>query len=157
MDAFPSYAELVAQEDELQFRSFTHDDAWALGSLLRGIAHERGLPVAMDVSRGEQQLFHAALPGSSADNDAWIQRKIRVVRRCANSSLAVGQLWRERGTTAEVALRLDPARYAAAGGSFPVSIRGGGQIGTVTVSGLPQLEDHRLVVEAIRQFLGSTA
>ncbi len=155
MDAFPSYAELVAEEDELQLGSFTYDDAWSLGGVLRDLAHRRGLPVAMDVSRGRQQLFHAALPGSSADNDAWIQRKIRIVRRCGNSSLAVGQLWRERGTTAEAALHLDPGRYAAAGGSFPVIVRGAGPIGTVTVSGLPQLEDHRLVVEAMRAYLGS--
>jgi uncharacterized protein (UPF0303 family) len=157
MDALPSYAELVAEEDELRFDSFTHDDAWALGCVLRDLARERGLPVAMDVSRGEQQLFHAALPGSSADNDAWIQRKIRVVRRCGNGSLAVGQLWRERGTSAEAALHLDPALYAAAGGSFPIGVRNAGPIGTVTVSGLPQLEDHRLAVEAVRRHLGSVA
>jgi uncharacterized protein (UPF0303 family) len=153
MDEFPSFAELVAQEEELQFTSFTYDDAWALGSLLRETARERGLPIAMDVSRGEQQLFHAALPGSTADNDDWILRKIRVVRRCGNSSLAVGQLWRERGTTAEEGLRLDPVRYAAAGGSFPVMVRDVGPVGTVSVSGLPQVEDHRLVVEVIRTYL----
>lgn len=155
MDAFPSYADLVAEEDELQFESFTHDQAWALGCLLRDLARERGLPVAIDVSRGEQQLFHAALPGSSADNDAWIQRKIRVVRRCGTSSLAVGQLWRERGISAEDALHLDPALYAAAGGSFPIAVRGAGPVGAITVSGLPQLEDHRLAVEAVRAYLAS--
>jgi uncharacterized protein (UPF0303 family) len=153
MDALPSYAELAAEAEELQLASFTHEDSWRLGSLLRGIAHERGLPVALDVTRGEQQLFHAALPGSSADNDAWIQRKIRVVRRCGEASLAVAQLWRERGTDAVTALHLDPALYAAAGGCVPVVVRDAGPVGTVAVSGLPQLEDHRLAVEALRRFL----
>ena len=34
------------------------------------------------------------------------------------------------------------------GGSFPVNVENAGIIGAVTVSGLPQLQDHLLVVEA---------
>jgi uncharacterized protein (UPF0303 family) len=34
-----------------------------------------------------------------------------------------------------------------------VAVRGVGFVGTVAVSGLPQKEDHDLVVEAIREFL----
>ncbi|MFD0330409.1 heme-binding protein [Streptacidiphilus monticola] len=48
---------------------------------------------------------------------------------------------------------LDPARYAAHGGSFPLLVRGTGPVGTVTVSGLPQLDDHLFVVECLRRFL----
>jgi uncharacterized protein (UPF0303 family) len=32
-------------------------------------------------------------------------------------------------------------------------VKGTGLIGTVTVSGLPQEEDHKLVVQAIRDYL----
>ena len=42
---------------------------------------------------------------------------------------------------------LDPRLYVAAGGSFPIHVDGAGIIGTMTVSGLPQVEDHKLVVE----------
>ena len=38
-----------------------------------------------------------------------------------------------------------------------VEVRGVGMVGTVTVSGLPQAEDHRLVVETLRDFLAQTA
>jgi uncharacterized protein (UPF0303 family) len=153
VDTYPPLEELLADEAELQFSSFTLDDAWALGCRLREMAHERNLPVAIDVRHGEQEVFHAALPGSSADNDHWIRRKIRVVRRCGHSSLAMGQLWRDRGTTFEEGMKLDPSRYAAAGGCFPVIVRSVGPVGTVTVSGLPEVDDHRLVVEAIRAHL----
>ena len=152
-DPLPSYAELVADEGELQFTSFTNDDAWALGCALVEAARERKAPVAIDISRNGQQLFHAALPGATADNDDWIQRKIRVVQRCGHSSLAVGQLWRERGLTFEDVTGVDRRLYASAGGCFPVIVRGVGPVGTVAVSGLPQLEDHRLVVSTIRVFL----
>ena len=47
--------------------------------------------------------------------------------------------------------------YAAHGGAFPILLRGTGCIGTVAVSGLPQLEDHRLVVEVLEAVLADPA
>jgi len=44
------------------------------------------------------------------------------------------------------------ADFAAHGGAFPIVVRGVGPVGVVTVSGLPQLDDHRLVVEVLRAF-----
>jgi uncharacterized protein (UPF0303 family) len=146
-------AELVAQERRLVFTRFDNDDAWRLGCLLVELARERGAAVTVDVRRGEQQLFHCALPGTSADNDAWIERKIRVVRRYGSSSYLVGQRFRDQGTSFEERSRLDPDLFAAHGGAFPVLVAGVGLVGTVAVSGLPQLEDHLLVVEALEAFL----
>ena len=150
----PSVEELEAQERRLVFRQFTYDDAWALGSLLVELARERQAPVAVDIHRAGQQLFHAALPGSTPDNDAWILRKRRVVERYGASSYLVGARFRAKGTTFEESSRLDADAYAAHGGAFPINVENVGVIGTVTVSGLPQLQDHRFVVEALEQFLG---
>jgi uncharacterized protein (UPF0303 family) len=150
----PSLEELEAQERRLVFRQFTYDDAWALGSLLVDLARERQAPVAIDIHRAGQQLFHAALPGSAPDNDAWIARKRRVVERYGAASYLVGARFRAKGSTFEDSSRLDPDVYAAHGGSFPINVEGVGVIGAVTVSGLPQLDDHRFVVEALEQFLG---
>lgn len=145
--------ELLAQEQELVFGAFTHDDAWTLGSLLVELARERDLPVAVDIKRGDQQLFHHARPGTSPDNDSWVERKNNVVRRFGHSSLLIGQRHRDRGTTFEESSGLPRETYAAHGGAFPIAVAGAGVIGTVTVSGLPQVEDHKLVVEALRTML----
>ena len=153
-DAAPSLAELAAEEQDLQFTRFTNDDAWDLGSALVAVARRDGAPVAVDVSRHGHQLFHASLPGTSPDNDSWIQRKTRVVHRFGHSSLYVRQASIERGTTFEAEFGLDPALYAAHGGAFPVLVRSVGPVGAVVVSGLPQLDDHRMVVAAIRAHLG---
>jgi uncharacterized protein (UPF0303 family) len=153
-DAFPALAELLAEEDELQFPSFTNDDAWALGSALVTTARGRGLPVAVSIVRNGHRLFLAALTGATPDNEQWIRRKERVVRRFGHSSLAVRQASVERGTTFEEEFGLDPQRYAAHGGCVPVLVRSVGPVGTVTVSGLPQVEDHRMVVAALRAHLG---
>ncbi|MFF7142372.1 MULTISPECIES: heme-degrading domain-containing protein [Streptomyces] len=154
MTGAPEIAELEAQEERLTLPRFTHDDAWTLGTLLVELARARRAPVAIDIRRGGQQLFHAALPGSTPDNDAWIDRKRRVVERYGCSSLLVGSRFRAKGTTFEESSRLDPDRYAAHGGAFPIAVEGAGVIGTVVVSGLPQVEDHALVVEALERFKG---
>src|SRR4051794_40262880 len=92
-------ARVEQEERELQFRSFTHDDAWRLGCLLVELAAERELPVTIDIRRGGQQLFHAAREGTVPDNDTWVERKVRVVQRFGASSYLVGLRAREKGTT----------------------------------------------------------
>jgi uncharacterized protein (UPF0303 family) len=142
--------DLLAQEEALQFTTFSNDDAWALGNALVAAAREQGLAVTIDVGRGEQRLFHCALEGTAADNDEWIERKNRVVRRFGHSSYYMGV-----SSEGEFNARflLDEREFAAHGGAFPVRVRGAGVVGTVTVSGLPQEEDHRLVVSVLRDFL----
>jgi uncharacterized protein (UPF0303 family) len=147
-------ARLEEQERRLQLDGFDNEDAWRLGSLLVQLARERGHSVTIDIRRGGQQLFHCALPDTTPDNDTWIERKNRVVQRFGCSSFLVGQRHRDRGTTFEQTTpHLDPAQYAAHGGAFPIRIRAVGVVGTVTVSGLPQAEDHALVVEGLERFL----
>ena len=149
--------ELEAQEARLVLESFDETDAWELGSALREAAVAQGLPVAISVRRNGQRLVHTALPGASADNDGWLDRKCAVVDRYGRSSLRVGEQFRVGGKTFESDSRLDPSRYAAHGGAFPLIVRGTGCIGTVAVSGLPQRDDHRLVVETLADFIAQRA
>ncbi|MCW2508137.1 MAG: uncharacterized protein JWP68_1285 [Modestobacter sp.] len=153
MTDFPTLAELAAEEDELQLARFTNEDAWTLGTALVARARAEQLPVAVEVSRHSHQLFHAAMTGATPDNDSWIQRKARVVHRFGHSSLYVGQRSREAGTTFEEQFGLDPQLFAAHGGGFPLIVRDVGPIGVVVVSGLPQVEDHRMVVTALRELI----
>ena len=153
-DSFPSVAELAAEEAELRFSSFTNDDAWELGSALVAAGRQASAPIAIEIARNQHRLFHVALAGATPDNATWIERKSRVVHRFGHSSLCVRQASVERGTTFEAEFGLDPQLYAAHGGAFPVIVRDVGPIGVVVVSGLPQLEDHRMVVTALREHLG---
>jgi uncharacterized protein (UPF0303 family) len=148
-------AQLEDQEHRLQFERFDNNDAWALGSLLVGLARERELPVTIDIRRHGHQLFHAALPGTAPDNDAWIDRKVRVANRFNASSYLVGRRLAAGDRTLGAAQGIDEAEYAPHGGAFPIRITGVGVVGTVTVSGLPQADDHALVVEALEAFLSS--
>lgn len=150
----PDFLEaLLAEEDRLQFPSFGNDTALALGLALLETARARSLPIAIDVGRCGQQIFHAALPGTVADNDQWILRKNAVVMRFGHSSFYMGRRAALGGVPFAESMLVDPLAFAAHGGAFPIRVVGTGLVGTAAVSGLPQQEDHELVVEVIARFL----
>ncbi len=145
--------QLLQEERELQFVRFNEATAWEIGSQLVAAATQKALPITIDITRGDHQLFHAALPGTSADNDEWIKRKVRLVYRFGHSSFYMGQLLKSKGKRLEDAYLIPESQFAPHGGCFPVIVKGTGMVGTITVSGLPQAEDHQLVVETVRTYL----
>ena len=145
--------ELLQQEEEIQFSSFNYDIAFAVGTALLDAARSKDKPITIDIARNGQQLFHFAMQGTSRDNDVWVQRKNNVVNRFGHSSFYMGISLKSKGQTIEEKYLISSSEYAAHGGAFPLIIRGVGVVGTITVSGLPQEEDHELVVATLRKFL----
>ena len=144
-------SELLAQEERLQLDRFDHDDAFRLGMKLVERARAAAMPLTIQVTRVHQVLFQAAMPGTVLDNDHWVRRKTATVYRFGHSSFYMGVSCRARGVTLAERYGVDPADYAEHGGAFPVRVRGVGLVGVVAVSGLPQEEDHRLVVETLER------
>jgi uncharacterized protein (UPF0303 family) len=144
---------VTLQERELRLPRFDEQVAWELGTKLRTMAIERGLGVVIDVRRFNQPLFYTALAGTTPDNPEWVRRKGNVVARYHRSSYGMGLSLKQRGQTLEERGHAI-ADFAAHGGSFPLHVEGAGIVGSVTVSGLPQRDDHELVVEALCALLG---
>ena len=144
---------LLQEEQELQFTFFNETTAWQLGTQMAEHAMRENLPITIDITRGQHQLFHASMPGTAADNDEWVKRKVRLVNRFGHSSFYMGQMLKSKGKRIEESYLIPESEYAAHGGCFPIIVKGTGMVGTITVSGLPQEEDHKLVVESIRSFL----
>jgi uncharacterized protein (UPF0303 family) len=142
------------QERELHLPRLDAHVAWDLGTRIRALATERGLSLVIDVRRFGQPLFYSALEATTADNAEWVRRKSNVVARFHRSSYAVGMTLKVKGTTLLERYGLPVADYAADGGSFPLIVENAGIVGSVTVSGLPQRDDHNLVVEALCALLG---
>jgi len=155
-DAWPTLQQLQQDEDETVLPSLDEKVAYDLGRLAVDAAWAEGMPIVVGLWRGEHQLFHVALPGSTQDNDEWLRRKGRVVMRFEHSSLHVGQMCRDLDTTLEEKFLLQPAEYAASGGAVPLRTRDAGVVGWMGVSGLPQREDHAFVVRILRQHLAGT-
>jgi uncharacterized protein (UPF0303 family) len=146
--------QVALQEHELVLSHLDAQIAWELGTRLRTMAVERGLSLVVDVRRFGQPLFYAALQGTTPDNPEWVRRKINVAARFHRSSYGVGLSLKAKNETLMEREGLAVADYAAAGGSFPLTVKGTGVVGCVTVSGLPQRADHELVVEALCALLG---
>lgn len=146
--------QIAEQEEELQFPSFSNETALQVGLALLQAAQHKTRPVTIDITRNGQQLFHYAMSGTAADNDESIRCKNNVVNRFGHSSLYIGTALKDAGTTIEEKYLISSQEYAAHAGAFPLIVRGTGVIGTITVSGLPQDEDHDLVVSTLRTLLG---
>ena len=145
--------ELLQQEEEIQFSSFSNEMAFTVGTALLDAAKSKDKGVTIDIARNGQQLFHYAMQGTSLDNDVWIQRKNNVVNRFGHSSFYMGISLQSKGQTIEEKYLISSSEYAVHGGAFPLIIQGVGVVGTITVSGLPQEEDHELVVTILKKFL----
>lgn len=148
-------AQIEHQQRTLMFTHFTNDDAYALGVHASEMARAEKLPITIDIRRNGHQLFLAARPGTSPNNAAWIERKIRLTDRMGKASLLVHLEMARDDRTVEPANGLEPGIYAAVGGCFPISVRDVGTIGTMAVSGLPHQDDHDFVIRVITDFLAS--
>jgi uncharacterized protein (UPF0303 family) len=136
------------QERELRFKHFDAQVAWELGTRLRAAAAKREVAVVIDVRRFGQPLFYAALEGTTPDNVEWVRRKNNILARYHRSSYRMGLEMKLKGETLEQRGH-SIADFAAHGGAFPIVVEGAGIVGSVTVSGLPQRQDHELVVETL--------
>ncbi|MCX7709517.1 MAG: heme-degrading domain-containing protein [Clostridia bacterium] len=145
--------EFEQQERELQFTEFTSVTALKIGLSLIEKARKGNKIITIDITRNGHQLFHYSFDGTSPDNDQWVIRKSRVANRFNKSSLHVGTLLLKAGKTIEEKYLVSSMEYAPHGGSFPIFVRSVGVVGTITVSGLPQKEDHDMVVAAIKEYL----
>jgi uncharacterized protein (UPF0303 family) len=144
---------LIEQEERLQFSAFDNERAVRLGLALYEAARSRNVAVTIDVRTPNYQIFHLAMDGTTPNNDAWVTRKSNVVLRFHTSSYRLGRELARDDDTLEQRQCVDPEEYAAHGGSFPIRVRGVGVVAAVTVSGLPQRDDHELVVSTLEAFL----
>lgn len=136
----------MTDEDVPDFERFDHDVAWRVGSALVERCRAQGLPVVISITLGEQRVFHVALPGATADNDSWVDRKARVVRRWDRSSLALAEHYGVDGNPGFYeAFGISRADYAPGEGAVPIRVRGA-LVGVLAISGLEQGGDHDLAV-----------
>jgi uncharacterized protein (UPF0303 family) len=154
MNVDQDLAVIATQESRLQFAGFDAEAAWRLGARLREAAAARGAAATIDIWLGAQQLFLSAMPGTSPDNADWARRKRNVVLRFHRSSYAIGLELLRRETSLRERYGLEERDHAAHGGCFPLKLRGTGCVGTIAVSGLPQREDHELIVAVLAVELG---
>lgn len=141
------------QEAELVLAKFDFEVAWLIGNRLRDLGAARRAPIVIDVRLFGQPLFYTALSGSVPDNADWVRRKSNTVARFHRSSYHVGLSLKQADTTLQERYSLPSTEFSSHGGAFPLRLKEVGVIGSVSVSGLPQRDDHELVVEGLSSVL----
>jgi uncharacterized protein (UPF0303 family) len=155
MDIAKDLARIALQEERLRFDRFDAGVAWQIGSWLRNTAVARGQSIAIDIVLNGAPLFYCALVGATPNNAEWIRRKKNVMSRFHKSTYAVGLEYTRNETTLEVRTGAPLADFVTAGGCFPIRLKGSEAVlGSITVSGLPEREDHELVVQGLAEHLG---
>jgi uncharacterized protein (UPF0303 family) len=142
------------QEAELVFSVFDEAVAFKIGSTIRDRALAQCLPIIVDIRTFDRPLFYAAMPGSNASNPDWARRKINVVQRFLKSTYRMVLEQQRPDRSFKPGEGLDISDYVLAGGGFPITVKGAGVIGVIAVSGLPEREDHGVVVDALCSHLG---
>lgn len=146
-------AAIARQESTLQFDAFDNQAALDIGLQIVALARAAGQSVAVDITRNGTQLFYHGMEGTTADHADWIRRKRNLVNHSGHSSFYIHTDIKNRGGDIDAIPTLDAREYAAHGGAFPLTVRGAGQVGTITVSGMPGPDDHALVVRALQAYL----
>ena len=145
-------AQIETEARTLVLESFDETTALRLGQLLVDLALAEDLPVVVNIRTSDRTLFHAGLPGSAPLNDLWAHRKSNTALKFQLPSLLVGLRNKAKGQTLERD-GLSSADYADNGGAVPIRVKGVGTVAVATVSGLPQVEDHKLVVRGLRALI----
>jgi uncharacterized protein (UPF0303 family) len=149
----PTLDELRDQEDRLALPSLDENDAVAIGLLLIGKANARDLPVTIEVRRASRVVFRAARNGTNSHNDMYVAGKARIVERLGHSTMFERLQYELEGKTFAQETSLAFPEYAPHGGGFPLIVKGTGPVGVAIVSGLPQEDDHALIVEVLEEYL----
>jgi len=155
MDKFTeiSAEAILVEENTLLLNHFDLFGANRLGDIAKSIGLIRALPIAVEVRIGDWIVFHTNLPGSNIENDLWISRKARVVKLKHHSTLYERISAEERSIDWFLENNVNETEYAIHGGGLPLVTKNDGFVGTLLISGLPQVEDHLLGVEVLTEFL----
>lgn len=154
MDTSQDLRRIALQEQAIRFEHFDKATAWELGSRLKQACEARHAAATIEVRIARDTVFLYAMPGTTAVNTEWARRKRNVTELLEQSSYGVGLTLERDGQTLQDPSGLSLADFVPHGGCFPITLRKGGFIGAVTVSGLPQRDDHALVVEVLAQMCG---
>ncbi len=133
---------LLEEQDRLILPSLSVVGVLEIGQIAASFGADQGLPIAVEVRLGDWIIYHASLPGSTVENQGWIDRKARVVMLKQHSTLFERVSAQERGVDWFAENNLTDATHAIHGGGLPLITQGDGFVGVLLISGLPHVEDH---------------
>ena len=140
-------------EKQIIFEKFNSNTAWEIGNMLYERAKDENKIITISIVLNGHKLFYYSFEGTSPSNDKWITRKENTVNHFYKSSYEMALLMQTKKDTLTNRYGLPSESYAAAGGSVPIIMKNTGIVGTITVSGMAQEEDHYFITDIIKEYL----
>ncbi|SFS09314.1 Uncharacterized protein, UPF0303 family [Microbacterium sp. cf046] len=131
--------------------SFDNDDAVSLGLIAVGVIRKHHADLAVRIVLRGEPVFVAKLGTTGAGNDPWLAGKAAVAERFGEPSLLVRRRHEAAGTAFTDRSDFDHQLFRAHGGAVPIFVRGE-VVGSITMSGEPDVVDHAVVAETIRRY-----
>lgn len=147
---------VAEQEAELCFQEFNESVALQVGLKAIALAEAKGKAVFINVSKGANTLFEHSMLGTSPANADFGHRKRAVVNLMHFSSINFW-LYNQNGFDFKGFMNLNEREFGSYGGSFPIRVESAGVIGSLTISGLSDIDDHNFAVELLNGYLGREA
>ena len=148
-----SAAQFLAEEKILTLPHLDVSAALEIGEIGKSLGQVGNFPIAIEVRFLDWIIYHASLPGSTRENQRWIDRKARVVMLKHHSTMYERVSAEERGVDWHKENNVAEETHAIHGGGLPLITKDEGFVGILLISGLPQVEDHLLGVEVLTEFL----
>ena len=135
---------------KIELDSFSNRMALEMGLAIIDLAKSRNQHIAVEICRLNQTVFIYVDDNLPVDKHNWLRRKANVAKQFEESSLSVKNDLKEGGMSIENTFGLDDKDFLAKGGSVPVFVKNAGLIATITVSGLHDEEDHKIIIDALK-------
>lgn len=135
---------------KIELDHFSNRIALDMGLKIIELAKSRKQHIAVEISRLNHTVFLFVDDDLPADKHNWLRRKANVAKRFEESSLSVKSDLKEGQMSLDKTFGLDERDFIAKGGSIPIFVKNAGMIGTITVSGLHDEEDHNIIVESLK-------
>jgi len=135
---------------KIELDSFSNRMALEMGLAIIDLAKSRNQHIAVEICRLNQTVFIYVDDNLPVDKHNWLRRKANVAKQFEESSLSIKNDLKEGGMSIEKTFGLDDKDFMAKGGSIPVFVKNAGLIATITVSGLHDEEDHKIIIDALK-------
>ncbi|MCJ8281347.1 heme-binding protein [Winogradskyella sp.] len=135
---------------KIELDSFNNQTGLKMGLAILNLAKERHQNIAVKVERLNHTIFLFVDDNLPADKHLWLRRKANVAKHFEESSLSVKNDLVNGNMTLEKTFALDITKFLAKGGSIPVFVKSAGMVAIITVSGLHDEEDHKIIIDALK-------
>ncbi len=135
---------------KIELDSFSNKIALEMALTIIDLAKSRNQHIAVEICRLNHTIFMYVDDNLPADKHNWLRRKANVAKQFEESSLSVKNDLKEGNMTLDKTFALDEKDFLAKGGSIPIFVKHAGMIGTITVSGLHDEEDHKIIIDALK-------